>query len=72
MNWENHGKLWHIDHIIGCCNYNMLDKNEQKKCFNYRNTRPIFILENLQKQKNIDYDLVKKYNIFDLLPLFNN
>jgi hypothetical protein len=49
--WENHGKIWEIDHKIGCCNFDLTILDEQQKCFHYTNLRPIFktteIAENL-------------------------
>ncbi len=42
MNWENHGEIWEIDHIIGCVNFNMECLEEQKKCFHYTNMQPLF------------------------------
>ena len=48
MTWENHGK-WHIDHIKPCCKFNLLDKNEQIKCFHYTNLQPLWAKDNLSK-----------------------
>ena len=48
MTWENHGK-WHIDHIKPCCKFNLLDKEEQLKCFHYTNLQPLWSQENLSK-----------------------
>lgn len=42
MNWDNHGKVWEIDHIIGCCNFDLTDPNQQKQCFHYTNLQPLF------------------------------
>lgn len=52
MNWENYGK-WHIDHIIGCCNFDLTNIEEQKKCFHYSNLQPLWAIENLRKSKFI-------------------
>ena len=48
MTWENHGK-WHIDHIIPCSSFNLVDPAEQLKCFNYTNLQPLWAHENLRK-----------------------
>ena len=48
MSWENI-KKWHIDHIIPCASYNLIDINAQKKCFHYTNLRPLWAEENLRK-----------------------
>jgi hypothetical protein len=42
MNWENHGEVWEIDHIIGCCNFDLTILEEQQKCFHYSNQQPLF------------------------------
>jgi len=48
MTWDNHGK-WHIDHIIPCSSFNLVDPAEQLKCFNYTNLQPLWAHENLRK-----------------------
>jgi len=48
MTWENHGK-WHIDHIKPCASFNLLDEEEQKKCFHYTNLQPLWASVNLSK-----------------------
>jgi hypothetical protein len=42
MNWDNHGKIWEIDHIKGCINFDLSDIEQQKQCFHYTNTQPLF------------------------------
>lgn len=49
MNWENYGKYWSIDHIKPCCSFDLTKEEEQLKCFNYKNTRPLTVRENLIK-----------------------
>jgi hypothetical protein len=49
MNWENHGDIWEIDHIIGCVNFNMECIEEQKKCFHYTNMQPLFKTSDIAK-----------------------
>jgi hypothetical protein len=48
MTWENHGE-WHIDHIKPCALFNLLNEEEQKKCFHYTNLQPLWASENLSK-----------------------
>jgi hypothetical protein len=51
MSWKNragsHG--WHIDHIVPCATFDLSKESEQKKCFHYTNTQPLFIRENVSK-----------------------
>ena len=48
MSWENYGK-WHIDHIKPCASFNLLEEDEQKKCFHYTNLQPLWAKDNLKK-----------------------
>ncbi len=36
------GKVWELDHIKGCCNFDLTQLIEQQKCFHYSNLRPLF------------------------------
>lgn len=57
MTWENHGE-WHIDHIKPCSLFNLLNEDEQKKCFHYTNLQPLWASENLSKGcKYVDENL---------------
>lgn len=42
MSWENHGKIWEIDHIKPCDSFNLITLEEQQKCFHYNNVQPLF------------------------------
>lgn len=50
MSWDNYGIVWHIDHIIPCCSFNMTDENERKRCFHYTNLQPLTASDNCSKQ----------------------
>jgi len=51
MNWGNYGTIWEIDHIVPVSTFNLCKEEEILKCFNYKNTQPLFktteIAENL-------------------------
>lgn len=49
MTWENHGSVWHIDHIRPCASFDLTKPEEQRSCFHWTNLQPLFVLENLQK-----------------------
>lgn len=53
MNWENHGKIWEIDHIIPCNSFDLNKEEEIMKCFHYTNTQPLFKSENRSKKDKI-------------------
>jgi hypothetical protein len=59
MSWDNYG-LWHIDHIKPCSSFNLLDPEEQKKCFHYSNLQPLWAKDNLSKSSY--YQGVRYYN----------
>jgi hypothetical protein len=50
MNWENHGTLWEIDHIKPCASFDLTIIKQQKECFNYLNTQPLYYSENRSKK----------------------
>ena len=52
MTWDNHGKVWEIDHTIPLNTFDLEDEGEQFKAFNYRNTRPLPITENRSRPKD--------------------
>jgi len=58
MSWNNYGIYWHIDHIILCSLFNMLNYEEQKACFNWQNTRPLQALKNLKRKKLTKKDIL--------------
>jgi hypothetical protein len=51
-NLENRGE-WHIDHVIPLSSFNLDNKEEQYLAFNWRNTTPLPVKENLSKNKKI-------------------
>ena len=50
---ENHGSLWHIDHVIPISKFNLDNEEEQKIAFNWRNTTAVSIKDNLSKNNKI-------------------
>jgi hypothetical protein len=53
MTKENHGKVWHMDHILPCVSFDLSNINQQKKCFHYTNLQALFVHENLSKGSKI-------------------
>jgi len=50
---ENHGKEWHIDHVIPLSRFDLEDRAQQLIAFNWRNTMPLSCKENLSKNNKI-------------------
>lgn len=60
MHWGNHGQYriggemkWHIDHILPCASFNLLDPAQQRACFHYTNLQPLWAVDNLRKGSTI-------------------
>jgi hypothetical protein len=60
-NLDNHGEVWHIDHIIPLSKFNLNDENQQLIAFNWRNTMPLSASENLSKNNKIIPEQVKSH-----------
>lgn len=50
---DNHGEIWHIDHVIPLSKFDLNDKAQQLIAFNWRNTMPLCAKENLRKKNKI-------------------
>ena len=73
---ENHGKEWHIDHVIPVSKFNLDNQEEQLLAFNWRNTMPLSSKENLSKNNKIiksqveqHYKKIVEYHIENQLDL---
>ena len=54
MCWDNYGTYWHIDHVRPCNSFDLTNIDEQMKCFNWKNLRPMKAEENIIKSDKID------------------
>jgi hypothetical protein len=56
MNWNkfNKGEI-HIDHIRPCSSFDLTKSEEQRKCFHYTNTQPLWAKENLSKGAKLEW-----------------
>ena len=59
MNWDNYGEYWEIDHIQPISTFDLTQKDEIKKCFNYKNTQPLQVNENRKKGNKKHIRVVK-------------
>ena len=58
-NLKNHGKEWHIDHVIPISKFDLSKESEQLLAFNWRNTMPLSSKENLSKNNKILVEQIK-------------
>ena len=55
ISFDNYGKEWHIDHIIPCNFFDLLDVNQIKACCHYTNLQPLLISHNLDKSDKLNW-----------------
>lgn len=55
ISFDNYGKEWHIDHIIPCNFFNLLDIEQIKACCHYTNLQPLLIFHNLDKSDKLNW-----------------
>ena len=60
MTWENHGTKWHIDHVIPCYWFNLLEQKEREVCFHWSNMRPLEAKRNMARQNCTVKELLKQ------------
>ena len=60
-NLENRGLEWHIDHVIPLSRFNLDNEEEQKLAFNWRNTTPLSVKENLKKGNKIIKEQIEQH-----------
>ena len=68
MTFENHGKIWHIDHTVPCSKFNLQDNVEVNKCFHWSNLKPMYAYDNIKKSNKLTIDEIVKHE--DKLNLF--
>uniref|UniRef100_A0A6C0IDH1 Uncharacterized protein n=1 Tax=viral metagenome TaxID=1070528 RepID=A0A6C0IDH1_9ZZZZ len=73
---DNRGKVWHIDHIIPLSHFDLENEQQQLIAFNWRNTMPLSVKENLSKNNKIiksqveqHYKKLAEYHIENKLDL---
>lgn len=61
MTWDNYGKFgWHVDHIKPLAAFNLLLPAEQRRCFNYKNSQPMWHLDNWRKNSIYKGKLIRR------------
>ncbi len=54
------GMTWNtiqIDHMMPCASFNLIDPEQQRRCFHYTNLEPLFKRDNLRKGARITHDM---------------
>lgn len=60
-NLTNHGKEWHVDHVIPISKFDLNNEEQQMLAFNWRNTMPLDCNENLKKNNKIIKSQVEQH-----------
>lgn len=65
MTWDNYGTYWHVDHVIACSSFDLTNKEEQLKCFSWKNLQPLKKFLNLSKHNKIinKYILLQEFKV---------
>jgi hypothetical protein len=53
MTWQNHGKVWHLDHIMPLASFDLTNPAHIKKAAHYTNLQPMFKEDNLRKRDSL-------------------
>jgi hypothetical protein len=53
MHWNNHGTVWHIDHIIPLSKFDLTDAMQRKRANHFTNLQPLYVHENMKKRDRI-------------------
>lgn len=56
MTFENHGTVWHVDHVIPCSKFDLADPEHQLVCFHWSNLKPMLARLNCSKNGRIIAD----------------
>ena len=57
MTLENYGKLWHMDHCLPVSSFDLFNEDEMRRCFNWKNLRPMYSKDNIEKGNKINIRL---------------
>jgi len=69
MTIENHGEVWHKDHVLPYYEFDLHDEKQKEMCYGWRNIMPLISHENQvkgnrisQEQLSRHYENLKKYH----------
>jgi hypothetical protein len=69
MNWNNYGMSWEIDHTIPCASWDFTNVLDSTMCWNFKNLKPMWKLQNRIKKDN--YNSIDKNNYIFLFKAVN-
>ena len=63
MTIDNYGTEWHIDHVKPCSSYDLSNEEQIKDCMSWKNLRPCWKRDNLEKSDKVDINLINEHSI---------
>lgn len=70
---DNYGEVWHLDHIVPCDWFNLVDTEHMNACTHYTNIQPLLIADNLNKSNRLEWIHPENgYRITFLRLVFSN
>lgn len=63
MTWQNWGPIWQIDEIIPCEAFDLTDPAEDRLCWHYTNSRPLWSSENQSRGGLWCEEVKQKYRV---------
>jgi hypothetical protein len=62
LNFDNHGTIWHIDHVMPCAIFDTTQEEDLRKCMHWSNLMPLQIEKNLSKNNKICQVSIEEQN----------
>lgn len=60
MTWENHGAVWHIDHVKPLASFDLMKKEARAEAMHYTNLQPLFAPDNRAKSAKLDWEMGRR------------
>ncbi len=62
LSFDNHGTVWHIDHVMPCAIFDSSQEEDLRKCMHWSNLMPLLIQKNLSKNNKICLVSIEEQN----------
>ena len=66
MTWNNHGNVWHIDHVVPMALFDLENEEHLSFVLHWCNLQPLFCEENLKKSSKVLHDMIKDHDSFNI------